>query len=1132
MDSAGHETIEMATLGRLFKLGMLYDCRSDKLVPGLTLWDHETLQQDITETPKPSTELDIVASESISVKSSSLGVEASLKASFCSGLIQVNGSAKYLNDKKSSKNQARVTLHYKTATKFKELTMSHLGRGNIKHPYVIEQGLATHVVTAILYGAQAFFVFDQEVSDSENIQNVQGNLHAVIKKIPTISIEGDGALKMEDVDKEKVNKFSCKFHGDFNLKQSPVTFEDAVKVYKDLPTLLGPNGENAVPVRVWLLPLTSLDSTAAKLVRQISVGLVFEVERTLEQFEDLEMRCNDIIKTPTVQQFPQLVSKIKTFAAFCSEFKLGLQRILAKKLPSIRGGGEEEAELAEILKKRAASPFSSECLKQWISCKVKETNAIKTFTNIMKKAEILSSQEELDDRICNINNAVCFVFTSLESDEPYLSALDKYLRDVQSDEPSPRPKDIEKEQWLTSPYVREAVKQRAKLFSDFAEANLDTEDVQFLVVGFKNESHPGSTIYLYEDGFEKSDNFEPPTKPEEVKVDEVTHNSVRVSFYAPICGAEVVTGYRLEHCEAGGEWKQQTEAKAGTVIITGLTPDTEYSFRLTAVTEVGLGPAAEIKSIKTSPEPEGPKRLTEELTKTCELIETKGSLQIFKVPLVKDKLDIKGCARFIYGKDSVKKNCTVIVMGATGAGKSTLINGMINYVLGVQWTDPYRFKLIVEEAKSQAESQTSEVTVYKINYEDRFMVDYSLTIIDTPGFGDTRGIKRDREITEQIRNLFSDDFGVNDVHAICFVAQSALARLSATQRYVFDSVLSIFGNDVAENIRVLVTFADGQIPPVLEAIKKAEVPCPKDDDGQPAHFKFNNSALFAENQTSVVGFDEMFWNMGKASMRSFFNALGKTEPRSLTLTKEVLQERQRLEKSVEDLQRKVKEGIAKMDEIQQTEDQIKKHEAEIERNKDFEITTKVIKPVQEDISGTGHYITNCQICHYTCHYPCSRANDADKKGCAAMDLFGNCKKCKGKCHWSKHYNQKYRWEYKEVMEKQTVKKLKQQYLKGTKAKKTTEDLVAKLKQEYQRFKDLVSAIVREAAQKINRLREIALKPNPLSIPDYIDLLIEMEKKQHEPGWKQRVQYLEEEKKKAELLVTVDEGRDILPKSTL
>uniref|UniRef100_UPI003AAF7522 cytolytic toxin-alpha-like n=1 Tax=Centroberyx gerrardi TaxID=166262 RepID=UPI003AAF7522 len=254
------------------------------------LWDRNALEKNIRERSQHNSDFEIVASESIEDKSSALNVEASLKASFLSGLVQVEGSAKYLNDCKTSTHQARVTLKYKTTTKFQELSMDHLGRGNVKHPYVFDKGIATHVVTGILYGAQAFFVFDREVSKKEDHQDIEGNLKAMINKIPMLAIEGDGedegSLQMRDKDFANVEKFSCKFHGDFSLEKNLVSFQDAIQVYQSLPKLLGANGENAVPMKVWLMPLKSLDSSAAQLVRQISIRLVQEAQKVLEDFSE------------------------------------------------------------------------------------------------------------------------------------------------------------------------------------------------------------------------------------------------------------------------------------------------------------------------------------------------------------------------------------------------------------------------------------------------------------------------------------------------------------------------------------------------------------------------------------------------------------------------------------------------------------------------------------------------------------------------------------------------------------------------------------------------------------------------------------------------------------------------------
>ena len=120
---------------------------------------------------------------------------------------------------------------------------------------------------------------------------------------------------------------------------------------------------------------------------------------------------------------------------------------------------------------------------------------------------------------------------------------------------------------------------------------------------------------------------------------------------------------------------------------------------------------------------------------------------------------------------------------------------------------------------------TAWITAYTIYYMPGMAVKYSLTIVDTPGFGDTSGIERDKEITRQIKEFFSmesEKGGIDRIDGIGFVAQASLARLTHTQRYVFDSILSTFGKDIADNIFMMLTFADAKKPPVVEAIKAAK----------------------------------------------------------------------------------------------------------------------------------------------------------------------------------------------------------------------------------------------------------------------------------------------------------------------
>ena len=286
---------------------------------GITVWDHDNLQNNTSVRQQHNTEFNVTTSDSIEEKSNSLKLSGSLKLSLLGGLVTVGGSAKYFQDTKKSLKQPRVTLQNRTTTTFETLTMTHLAHGQMSHPNVFEDDIATHVVTAILYGAGAYFVFDRESSSEDDRKQVEGDAKLTFDKLKFLKVDAEASLKMDDKEKAAVEKFSCTFHGDLQLTTNPTSFSDAVSVYRNLPDMLGENGEHAVPLRVWLYPLVKLDSRAAKLQRDFSNDLITYSSDTIESLTMTEMRCRDILKDTAAATLPAMEKKVQSLMQRCRQ---------------------------------------------------------------------------------------------------------------------------------------------------------------------------------------------------------------------------------------------------------------------------------------------------------------------------------------------------------------------------------------------------------------------------------------------------------------------------------------------------------------------------------------------------------------------------------------------------------------------------------------------------------------------------------------------------------------------------------------------------------------------------------------------------------------------------------------------
>ena len=166
------------------------------------------------------------------------------------------------------------------------------------------------------------------------------------------------------------------------------------------------------------------------------------------------------------------------------------------------------------------------------------------------------------------------------------------------------------------------------------------------------------------------------------------------------------------------------------------------------------------------------------------------------------------------------RSISIIFVGQSGAGKSTLINSYTNFLLGVYYDQPCRYKIVFgnkEKEKDQTKSQTKEITMYKI--QSPLYPRITFNLIDTPGFGDTENEESDSKIEQNLEdkkhlNAFIEFFNnklANEesvLLCICFVVKASENRITNYQKYIFSSILNLFGKNVGSTFLAFLTHSD------------------------------------------------------------------------------------------------------------------------------------------------------------------------------------------------------------------------------------------------------------------------------------------------------------------------------------
>ncbi|XP_046656045.1 uncharacterized protein LOC124349460 isoform X2 [Daphnia pulicaria] len=445
-------------------------------------------------------------------------------------------------------------------------------------------------------------------------------------------------------------------------------------------------------------------------------------------------------------------------------------------------------------------------------------------------------------------------------------------------------------------------------------------------------------------------------------------------------------------------------------------------------------------------------RFAEKQIKRSNKIGNQKGIDVYDVPVTKSIEPTSTFQRMVFGEiDAHAEHRTVLVLGANSSSQAKFINGIINFIFDVDLNDSYRFQLVEEEPASQSNC----IKVYDIHHSCGFRVTYSLTIITMPTYdanSDDTQLFRDQNIAKMFLEFFEDEGGVQELDMICHI------EADGNQHYL----LSIFGNDVKDN---------------------------------------NNCWM----PTDYFG-DNCKWQDG---IQRFFVALAKKETKSLSLTRQVLEERKHMEAMLDGLQSLIETVSVKMEEINKTKKMITFCQAqipptaEVEETFPVELTQKVELP-------PGQYMINCNQCFVTCHNSFVKKDKVYSPDVTEAIVLESCSVCPGKCSWSMHSNQPYRWVYVKKEPTDFTNPANQRYeaeMKWKKIRSNGQELVKVLQNDLVENGTIMLEHFQSTWRCIQQLNKIALHGNSFLTQKVFDVLYDAEQQLKELGFEDGLESL-------------------------
>ncbi|XP_055353267.1 uncharacterized protein LOC129599148 [Paramacrobiotus metropolitanus] len=209
------------------------------------------------------------------------------------------------------------------------------------------------------------------------------------------------------------------------------------------------------------------------------------------------------------------------------------------------------------------------------------------------------------------------------------------------------------------------------------------------------------------------------------------------------------------------------------------------------------------------------------------------------------------------------KELNILVLGETGVGKSTWINGFANFLtysaLNEALADPIyliptRFTTMDKDFEQKVVSMGSSDNENDVIGQSATQLPKSYAIrrggmivrlIDTPGIGDTRGTEQDKRNFQFIMQHLSN---FENIHGICILLKPNNSRLTVMFRFCIKELLSHLHRDACHNIVFVFTnarstfYRPGDTFPILQKLIK---------ESQGVDIPLNQSTVYSVDSEAV-----------------------------------------------------------------------------------------------------------------------------------------------------------------------------------------------------------------------------------------------------------------------------------------